>query len=990
MYVVVLFIRRICNIMINPNAPDQNTDKPKTENLLEKSLAAAKAANMAEIYSDRNPTIVGDILSWNVLNKMTPSNNGLGLDFKDRILKEETNSEYSARLTRIAVKIAEMVKRNQIGVICLQEMPIDKKDQDVFLQALKSNLKDTDFDFDIGANFAKTEGSVSSRVILYNKNKYKIARDISVEPGSNPQYQGFVQTCHLSISKGEGERNAGALTRTISNVDADVLASRIDKDTIIQGLVKRGHTVVGDAISISDKDLVAGYEQQLGRKIPNRFNSEKRAWTTGWYNNCGLNCFAFFLIKKLVQGSESDREVFTKKDLSAADKDTSLLASFREYYKLGNDFDLKALKTLFENETFDPVTQEMMLAPVLRYHLTNKILLKSATVAKKNAEELWVPMSEESDKAGIGVGGAEVSKIKESGSNVMRDFEVFIKTPDEEFGTQEYLLASSEPSVLANLEKLIILRNQYREEVKKEKNSPKPIEILERKKYYDSIISNYKKGSNSIFFEGVALPDFEEYNKSPQTVNETINNILKPAKYANYLRALRRNPDPKDIEFNRFVNLLPYNIDESPRTDSSFLASRQIQAKDDYESFLAWKQHLTDPELTTYKDFIKRFEDGLQKSRKPENIEQEITRKIKIGREDDLNKKYSDLTKDYWLKTGYKQYAEYMGNMQNKQMCSTIELRELANEFGVGLSVFSMNNQYQILDDTRLNTKGRGKPDWNLKVANVGLHWEYEADSQVEQQFHQQHRKSRSATAEEMIQEVGKKVKALIPKPTIEVSKQASATVSERVVAKPAAAQSKTLQLASPITPLVYRASSDQIYNLIKTKSDKSNSSYDPLFDGVSCERIPSHNVSSAVSPAMPVANDELLITIRKPTKSEIQEAANPNKSSNNTTTSTIRHYYNDKNSTACATVTNPTEDAIRIAAHTFQQTKPTPPQLMMMDFCNDPDLAFKVAKIFKEEGSLSLIELHPDDVAAINKREDLRVDYQKLFQGMAPAPGVN
>lgn len=89
--------------------------------------------------------------------------------------------------------------------------------------------------------------------------------------------------------------------------------------------------------------------------------------TTGWHNNCGLNCLSHFLHEKLQSG-ELQRTVASNPAY------TELLKTFEDYYHLSSQptwDEVNQILSSYKNAT----DREAILAPVLRRHL-GKVLLK--------------------------------------------------------------------------------------------------------------------------------------------------------------------------------------------------------------------------------------------------------------------------------------------------------------------------------------------------------------------------------------------------------------------------------------------------------------------------------------------------------------------------------------------------------------------------------------------------------------------------------------
>ncbi len=104
-----------------------------------------------------------------------------------------------------------------------------------------------------------------------------------------------------------------------------------------------------------------------------KLHPELRCKTSGWHNNCGLNCLSHFLITKLNDG---DVEGFYGDDPAY----TALRETFAEYYGLPSVPRWDEIKKVLESYRV-ATDQEAILAPVLRKHLGKQIL--------ENAPDIW-------------------------------------------------------------------------------------------------------------------------------------------------------------------------------------------------------------------------------------------------------------------------------------------------------------------------------------------------------------------------------------------------------------------------------------------------------------------------------------------------------------------------------------------------------------------------------------------------------------------------
>ncbi len=94
-------------------------------------------------------------------------------------------------------------------------------------------------------------------------------------------------------------------------------------------------------------------------------NTQLLCKTTGWQNNCGLNCLTHFLYQQLSQG-ELQKNFATNPEYQA------LLVTFQEYYQLPQTPTWEDIKQLLDNYPV-PTDKEAIFAPVLRQHLGKKL-----------------------------------------------------------------------------------------------------------------------------------------------------------------------------------------------------------------------------------------------------------------------------------------------------------------------------------------------------------------------------------------------------------------------------------------------------------------------------------------------------------------------------------------------------------------------------------------------------------------------------------------
>lgn len=96
--------------------------------------------------------------------------------------------------------------------------------------------------------------------------------------------------------------------------------------------------------------------------------------TTGWYNNCGLNCLTHFMFDKLSAISEKDFDVF----LVENPEYIALADTFKRYYDLKENISWQEILRILREHTV-PTDKEAIFAPVLRLHL-GKVLGENAEI----------------------------------------------------------------------------------------------------------------------------------------------------------------------------------------------------------------------------------------------------------------------------------------------------------------------------------------------------------------------------------------------------------------------------------------------------------------------------------------------------------------------------------------------------------------------------------------------------------------------------------
>lgn len=152
----------------------------------------------------------------------------------------------------------------------------------------------------------------------------------------------------------------------INQLIADQLPTYIKDDEMLKKANESLFTVK------TDSNIVTSTAVMKSENLP-QWNEALHCKTTGWHNNCGLNCLTHFIYAKL---EKNDLQKLYSND-AEYDK---LLTTFQEYYALPNKptwDDIKAMLSKLEA----PHDREAILAPVLRQHLGKLI--------SENAKEIW-------------------------------------------------------------------------------------------------------------------------------------------------------------------------------------------------------------------------------------------------------------------------------------------------------------------------------------------------------------------------------------------------------------------------------------------------------------------------------------------------------------------------------------------------------------------------------------------------------------------------
>lgn len=151
------------------------------------------------------------------------------------------------------------------------------------------------------------------------------------------------------------------------------------------------------------------------------------------------------------------------------------------------------------------------------------------------------------------------------------------------------------------------------------------------------------------------------------------------------------------------------------------------QFKVDYDREML--RDVTDDELNAARTLLEEY-----KRNDPENNKGDITavkvrQTVLLTREQNMR----PLAKDYWLKQGCQNYANYVADLKNEEMISADQLGWFTERFNIGLEVYTRDSIQKALKDpeTAEHTHGmqsvpEGVFKWSMRVYNSGAHWTVE------------------------------------------------------------------------------------------------------------------------------------------------------------------------------------------------------------------------------------------------------------------------
>lgn len=151
------------------------------------------------------------------------------------------------------------------------------------------------------------------------------------------------------------------------------------------------------------------------------------------------------------------------------------------------------------------------------------------------------------------------------------------------------------------------------------------------------------------------------------------------------------------------------------------------QFKADYDKELA--REITQDELKTTRAYLEKLKLDDPKNNPDDITEEKVQRTVLLKREDLMR----PVAKDYWLKEGCQNYANYVAKLENSEMISADQLGWFTERFNIGLEVYTQESIQKALKDpkTAEHTHGmqsvpEGVFKWTMRAYNSGLHWTVE------------------------------------------------------------------------------------------------------------------------------------------------------------------------------------------------------------------------------------------------------------------------
>ena len=248
------------------------------------------------------------------------------------------------------------------------------------------------------------------------------------------------------------------------------------------------------------------------------FNQTLKCNTSGWHNNCGLNCMSHFLVYKLDQSSDQQLS-------QLPEEYQNLLATFQEYYGLKERPTWKQVKALLK-EYHSPVDHERILAPVLRLHVS-KILQRDRYNNEYEFTDVLGNVLKNEESLNVGSLSDMYNAHKEFYQKIKSEFNRFLKS-------SEYGLSIADENKSAN-EKLI------RREALKNLGNKLP-------RAGDAAFKKEKQEMDS------AVDPVDKENKE-KTLQEKINNSAKAMIEAEIAKIKKTGKKYSQLELDREIKI---------------------------------------------------------------------------------------------------------------------------------------------------------------------------------------------------------------------------------------------------------------------------------------------------------------------------------------------------------------------------------------------------------------------------------------------------
>ncbi len=422
----------------------------------------------------------------------------------------------------------------------------------------------------------------------------------------------------------------------------------------------------------------------MAAKVNIKFNRKNQASTSGWYNNCGINCLAHFIAAELVS------KTF---DAHKDSPETKLfLACFDEFYHcegFGTPDNLRKLLKKYPH----PKDREKILSPVLRIYL-KKILLQ------ETAESSWRALPKKK-----GGENFTVDELVEHG-NIEPQFRDFLNSPTDE---------TNEASIKANLTAIQELKREY--EKAKQKLAIATISAEERTAAEKILLNN-------TYVEQPAI--LAILNNHENALDLYIKENIITARIKQKKNELGyKDDDMTDLQFHQMVK----------EGGKKYKEIKDFIEADPKPEEIAKQKDLLLKKPGNYFARILKAKDAKQEIAKIR--EELIKNKVILMREDKLLEEHLAKAKDIWVngiwvnkdqqdeQSGHDRYAERMGDISYAEMMTEREILCICRNLGINAKIYPRAQLETPTYDLAI-AFDKGKPVREIKFINLGLHWEFE------------------------------------------------------------------------------------------------------------------------------------------------------------------------------------------------------------------------------------------------------------------------